>query len=382
MTGFAPFLVEKGFKGKFLVTKPTRDLMQLLLADYRKIGKMKGKQIFSESAMKKALKRTELIKFRDPQKFGGIETTFFNSGHIIGSSSIRLDDGRRSLLYSGDLNYRETTLLPPADTDIPETDVVIMESTYGSKEDRLESLKKTQRRLAEKVKETKKRNGKTLIPVFAVGRGQEIMITLQNYIESGFLPKTKGFTDGMVNKATRIHRQNSKWLKEEIINRILSAADDPFESDYFEIPSTRNKRNVLKYPDSVILATSGMLTGGPSVGYLEELAGDKKNRVILVGYQVEGTLGRELLDGVQKVVVTDEKGNQKKLDVKCDVENIHFSAHADYQQLMQYAQDLPDFKQLFTVHGEASKTVELAETLEDKLDISAKSPSLDEWAVV
>lgn len=381
-SGFAPFLVQKGFDGKFFVTKPTRDLMQLLLADYRKIARMKEKKVFAESHMNKAMKNTELVNYGETKNLGEIEMTFYNSGHILGSSSIRLDDGRRSVFYTGDLNYRETTLLPPANTDIPETDVLIIESTYGSKEDRLNSLKSTQKKLANKVKETIKRNGKTLIPVFAVGRGQEIMLTLQNYVESGYVPETNGYTDGMVNKATRIYRQNSKWMKEEIINRILSGHDDPFESDYFQIPSTRNKRNVMEKPSPVILATSGMLTGGPSRGYLEELAGDSKNSIVLVGYQVEGTLGRELVDGVKKLVMTDEDGNQKKLNVKCDVEQIHFSAHADYQQLTKYVQDLPEFKQAFTVHGESDKTVELADVISEKTSANARSASLNEWTVV
>lgn len=371
-SGFLPVLFKMGYKGPIFATKPTRDLTQLLLADSLKIGETEGKAIFSEKDLLNCLKHFEYMEYKQKKKIApDIFITLFNTGHVVGSSGVMVQHGKETLYYTGDLCVRSSNVLNGADTNIGKIDYLIIESTYGSKKDVNPALKVSSKRLADIIKQTINRGGKVLIPTFGVGRGAEIMMTIDNYMKSGYLPKVPAYLGGMITKANKIYRQNVLWLKEEIPKRILLADDDPFKSPNFSEPKRKDKKDVFEQKSAIIVATSGMLTGGPSVQYFEKLAPDHRNTVVLVGYQAEGTLGRELYE--HNPVVTMRNGREVK--VNCKIENISFSAHADHPQLVEFITKIEP-RHIFIVHGEHEKIDEFKKELSGKF--SAHNPRLGE----
>lgn len=362
-SGYLPHLYSRGWRGTIYATKPTRDLMQLLLSDYLKIAKEERDPDFSQQDINNIMKDVEYVEFDKKLKIAkGTHLTLYKAGHIIGASLTRIEDRDSSVLYTGDFSYKETNILDEATAEIEETDALIMESTYGDK-GKIPGLKTNSKKLAKEVRKTLKRGGKVIIPVFGVGRSQEIMITLDNYIKSGYIPKIDGFVDGMIKKSNSIHRQNAIYAKEEIPKRILMAQEDPFDSEYFNPPKTKNRSDVTKTDKgTIILTTSGMITGGPVIKYMEELADDPENKIILVGYQVEGTPGRDLMDGKKKVTLP----NGKEVKVNAKVKSLHFSAHSDKKQLLDFVSDIPKPKKIFLMHGEISNINALNKELEKK----------------
>ena len=373
-SGYIPFLVDAGFTGSIYCTKPTRDLIHLLLSDALKIAKEQKAECYSNKSIEKTLEQVKLLGYRKRVEiFSGIFAEFFNAGHIPGSCMILLEGNGKKILYTGDFNIRETHLLPGADIPSTEIDALIMESTYGGKQDNLPSLQSASKELADIIKETFARNGNVLIPAFAVGRGQEVMFAVANYVRSNYLPKLNLFVDGMITRANRICRHNVVWLKQEIPNRILVADDDPFKDPIIKKPKTLHKRDVLETENSVILATSGMLTAGPSIKYFESMAEDSRHCIVIAGYQVHGTLGRQLLDGEKDV----ELKNGKKIEVRCCVKQVKFSGHTDYKGLLEFVKKIKP-KHVFLVHGEEQKGLEIAGEIEKKIKLKTMVPTLKE----
>jgi len=375
--GFIPMLVKHGFKGSIYCTKPTRDLMHLLLADALGIAKERMKQgklhssaFYSQSDIDKAMKLVKVVDFKKSVSLGkGFSFKFYSSGHVIGGAQVLVQAEGKTLLYSSDINNRETSLLNGFEIPEEKIDFLIVESTYGSRKDLLPSLKAVSKDFADAVNSTFIAGGKVLVPVFAIGRGQELMFILENYVRSGYLPsETTVFLDGMINSASKICRQNVVFLRSEIPNRILHADDDPFKSPVFKVPKSRSKSEVLRCEFCVILATSGMLTGGPSVFYFKKLAPEKRNLIALVGYQSAGSIGRELLNGAKEIDVFG-----KKVKVNALVKKFAFSGHADFLGLLEYVRKTNP-KKVFVVHGDSEKQPEFADALRKKLKKEVFSP--------
>jgi len=351
--GYLPHLVARGSKAEIFATKPTRDLIQLLLADYLKINRDAG---FTYKDIIKVMKMCRMVEYGEVVK-NGLSFSLHQAGHILGSSMVLVDGGKR-LLYTSDTNNRGTKVLDPAEKGLT-AEVLIIESTYGSRSDAHPSLKAASNMLCNSIKETLKKHGIVLIPTFAVGRGQDILLILESYMRSGVLEKVPIYVDGMVIKANKIYRQNVIYAKDEIQKRILMSDDDPFKSKFFKIPRTKDRKDVLEHKAAIVVTTSGMLAGGPVLHYLKKLAGDERNKLMLVGYQAEGTLGRRLLEGERKVII-----DHNEIDVKMGIEQFQFSAHADHMGLVDFVKSMKGLKKVFIIHGEESKPVELGEAIE------------------
>ena len=370
-TGWLPFLAKNGFLGKIFATKPTRDIMHLLLSDAAAIAKENKEKFYSTKDIDRTMELVQELEYdAETQIMQGIMLTFLKSGHILGAAQALLEMNGKNILFTSDFNNRDTNLLDAAEFPNKKIDVLFMESTYSGKKDLLPSLKNASKELADTVKKALKRHGKILIPVFAVGRGQEIMFVLENYIRSGYLQGLTIFVDGMIGRANKICRHNVVYLRAEIPNRILRADDDPFKSPFIKTPKTKNKKDVFKEKNAVILATSGMLSGGPSIFYLQKLIGEKKNCIILVGYQAPESLGRKLLDGAKEIEI-----RKKKFLVKAEIKNIHFSGHADFNGLLGFAIKV-NAEKIFLVHGEKQKIPELQQEIEKKLGKTVAVPAL------
>ncbi len=371
--GWLPFLVNRGFLGKIFATKPTRDIMHLLLSDAAGIAKENKEKFYGTKEIEQTMELVQAVDYgKETQITKEIKLVFLKSGHILGSAQALLEINGKNFLYTSDLNNRASNLLDPAELPNRQIDWLVMESTYSGKKDLLPSTKSASKELADTVKKTLKRGGKVLVPVFAVGRGQEIMFVLDNYIRSGYLPELSLFVDGMIGKANKICRHNVTFLREEIPKRILLADDDPFKSPFIKTPKTKNKKDVFQQKLAVVLATSGMLSGGPSVFYLQKMIGNKKDCIILVGYQAPESLGRKLLEGAKEIEI-----KKKKFRVLAEIKNIHFSGHADFNGLLQFATSVNP-GQILLVHGEKNKIPDLQQAIEKKLKKPVLVPKVRE----
>ncbi|MBI5159704.1 MBL fold metallo-hydrolase [Candidatus Micrarchaeota archaeon] len=356
--GFLPYMLKKGCKAPIYCTKPTRDMTQLLLSDYQRIGR--GRKITTKD-VERVMSACNIVEYGE-KVCDGMTFSFHNAGHILGSAMVLVEGERKKLLYSADVNMRGTKLLDAARTGL-EAEVLILECTYGGKEDKLPAVKTASNELAEAINQTIIEGGSVLIPTFAVGRGQEILLTLDAYMRSGLLEKVPIFIDGMIVRANRIYRHNILSARDEIQKSILVSEYDPFKSPFFHQSERKDRSDVLEQ-QCIIVSTSGMLTGGPVLGYLKALADNKRNKLLLVGYQAEGTLGRKLLSGEKKIIIDKEE-----VDVEMSVGQVPFSAHSDHQSLLQLANSTKELKKVFLVHGDPHKIEDMRADLEKKYEV-------------
>ena len=266
---------------------------------------------------------------------------------------IEVHDGRNRLLYTGDVNFRTTKLLDPAYTERLAADTLITESTYGGDADVFPSERSVLNKMALSIKETLRSGGSILIPSFGVGRAQEVMLVLDDYMRSGGLPTVPIYTDGMVNKSLRIHRHNVIYCRDELQKRILLNDDDPFKSrNFVPVDTVQLRRQVMRgNPPGIIVTTSGMLTGGPILRYMAHMAQNERNKLILVGYQAEGTRGRALLEGARSLSI-----GERNVDINLAVEKYSLSAHADRPQLLHFISRIKGLRNIMIVHGEPEKS--------------------------
>ncbi|MBI2445449.1 MBL fold metallo-hydrolase [Candidatus Micrarchaeota archaeon] len=350
-SGYLPYLYKQGCDAPAIMTKPTRDLIQVLLADYIRINQAASP--YDEKDVVHLLKKTQMMEYENP--LDGVQ--MYNAGHILGAAVTELETGGKKILYSGDINDRETRLLNAVKTGYT-ADAMIIESTYGDPLDRHPSLKDAANQLIQLIQATLERGGKVVIPTFAIGRGQEILFLLENYMRSGLLQDTPIYLDGMIGKVLRIYRHNALFLKKEVQHRILSSEDDPFKSSHYRVPQTKDRSDVLQQEKAIILATSGMLNGGPILHYLKHLGPDERNTLIFTGYQGAGTRGRQLLEGARELQLDDAL-----VPINMQVTEAKFSGHADFQGLTTFAKSVRGLKDIFIVHGEKAKSESLGNAL-------------------
>jgi len=358
--GWLPHLFSAGYKGKVYATKPTIELTNVLISDYMRISEQKD---VTDEALATMQKSYHILEFREAKKIKDITVSMIPAGHIVGSAMITVSSRGESLLYTGDVNLTKTKLLEGADTRNLSATTLITESTYSSKVDIFQPESAVAKKAAESMKETLQNGGKVLIPSFAVGRAQEILLILDDFMNSGTLPKVPIYIDGMIKKALRIYRHNVIYCRKEIQRRILMSDYDPFRSDNFVPIERKGMRNkiIAEPQSSIIVTTGGMLTGGPVLSYIPRLASNPLNKMILVGYQGQGTAGRALQDGSKTMKI-----DGRDVAIKMAVETYHLSAHADRKQLDMLISRVKGLKNIFIMHGEINKLNEFKSDLSRK----------------
>ena len=369
-SGYLPHIYSTGYEGYTYTLKPTFELTNVLVSDYVRISNPSN---ITKEGIAKMQKHHRLVEYHSEFAIKNLKIKLVPAGHILGSAMIEVDDGEKRLLYTGDVNFRSTKMLDPAYTEHLHADALITESTYAGEKDAFEPERKVIDSMVTSMNETIKQGGKVIVPGFASGRAQEVLLQLDDYIRSGVLQKVPIYIDGMINKAMRIHRHNVIYCRDELQKRILLNEDDPFKSPNFNPVTTRQQRSKIMTDSEacIIVTTSGMLTGGPVIRYLQRLGGQAQNKMILVGYQAVGTLGRAIQDGAKEVKIEG-----KRYPVKLKVETFHLSAHADKRQLLSFMGRIEGLRHVFIVHGELHKSKELQESLKNKYD--AVVPSLGE----
>jgi len=381
--GLTPFLYKYGYDGPVYCSAPTSNLMTMLQLDYLDVASKQG--VIPHYDQKDV---RECVLHTIPLRFGvvtdiapDIRLTLHNSGHILGAAMahLHIGEGFHNIVYTSDYKFGRTMLLEAATTEFPRIETVITESTYGGQEDFMPSRVESEENLTRVINETLERKGKVLIPVPAVGRAQEIMLIIDGYMKRGLMKEAPVFIEGMISEATAIHTAYPEYLSREVRHSILHEEVNPFQSDYFTIvehPSIR--QTIIDGEPCIVLATSGMLEGGPVIEYFKNWASDEKNTIIFVSYQIEGTMGKRVQKGVNEVTMMDNEGKMAVVQVKMQNESIEgFSGHSDRRQLISYLTHLkPKPERIFVCHGEKSKIMNMAGFLDHKVGINTVVPSI------
>ena len=383
--GMVPFLYKYGYDGPVYCSAPTSSLMTLLQLDYLDVASKQG--IIPPYDQKDV---RECVLHTIPLRYGVVtditpdmRLTLHNAGHILGSSIIHLHigDGLHNIVYTGDYKYARTMLLEAAVAEFPRVETLITESTYGGPNDIMPSRIEAEERLASVINETLERKGKVLIPVPAVGRAQEIMLVIDGYMRRGMIREAPVFIEGMISEATAIHTAYPEYLGRDVRNSILHEGINPFQSDYFTVvehPSVRQE--IIDGEPCIILATSGMLEGGPVIEYFKGLSEDAKNTIVFVSYQIEGTLGRRIQKGLTEVPMINSEGRMEVVKVKLQVESVEgFSGHSDRRQIINYVTRLkPRPERVIVCHGEKAKSLSIANLIQRKCRIQTLVPAIME----
>ncbi len=335
-------------------TLPTMDLSTLLLEDALNIAKKQhNKPHFHKRQIRAMLSRYISLDYHTQAHLGSFDIEFFDAGHISGSALTLIEKphakGNKRVLYTGDFKLSEQTL--HAGAEVVESDVLVMESTYAMKEHpgRDQTIKK----MVHDIKEVLDNGGNALLPVFAVGRAQEVLAILY---ENGLTPST--YIDGMARKATTIVMNHPKFIRNK---DVLASAI----SETTWIDERGARKDALQGP-SVIVTTAGMLNGGPVLDYITKL--NKNSRILLTGYQVEGTNGRTLMDHGYITL------NEQKTKITSPVTFYDLSAHADKKDLHEYAKKSSP-NTVVCVHGSQDNAKALADSLSEE-GFTAVAPKL------
>jgi uncharacterized protein len=384
-TGFLPVLFKYGYKGPVYCTEPTLPLMTLIQMDMLKVASVEGElPLYTERDIKDVIKHTVTLPYKTVTDIApDIKLVFSNAGHILGSATVHLHvgNGDHNVVYTGDLKYGKSQLFESASWNYPRVETLIIESTYGAKEDIMPSREEVESNFVRSINDILNGGGKVLIPVPAVGRAQEILMVIDHHMKNGNLVEAPVFIEGMISEASAIHVSYPEYLARELRQRIMEVDDNPFTSAYFTIvENTSTREEALRDGPAIIMATSGMLEGGPVIEYFRSIAKDGRNKILFVSYQVNGTLGRRVLDGARQVSLINKEGKIEFIDIHAQVEKIEgFSGHSDYNQLMAYVNKLrPKLKRVMVNHGERKKVENLASSIARVLKVPALAPMVRE----
>ncbi len=377
-SGMAPMLYKYGYEGPIYMTQPTRDLSTLLQNDFIKVAHMEGyKAPYETKHIREELKRTIVLRQNETTDITpDVRLTFYNAGHILGSSSVHLHvgDGLYNIVLSGDVKFEKTWLFNPANNKFPRVETFMTESTYAGRDDYHNTRKDASEILVSIINRTFERGGSILIPVFAVGRSQEVMMVLEEAVRTGLIPNITVYLDGMIMEATSIHAAYPEFLNRNLREQIMVMRENPFMSPIFKKVETKEQR--LQICDSVenkvVLATSGMMSGGPVMEYFKAWAESAKNSLVFVGYQADGTFGKRVQRGAKEVTLADG-GKPTTYKINMNVETAEgFSGHSDKKQLLGYIATMqPKPKKILVNHGDSDNAIELAKLIRQKFGIES-----------
>lgn len=373
--GCIPYLYEYGYKGPLYLTTPTLDLFALLCFDFIDVMQRSGvKPLFTAKGVKEAVKHSITLEYGEVSDVApDVRLTFWNAGHILGSSLVHLHigEGLHNIVYASDMKYGWTTLLPPANTNFQRIETLIIESTYGSPEDVMPRREDAEKQLIDVINRTMERGGRVLIPSFSVERAQDVMEIL---VENNF--QYPVFIDGMIWDANGIYTAYPEYMTKSIQRKIF-AGQDPFMNNIFRrIASVSDREKAWEEKPSVIISTSGMLVGGPAMEHLKTLAEDPNNTLVFVGFQGEGTLGRRIQKGWKEIPSSTEDGKTFTINLAMDVQTVEgLSGHSDRNQLLSFVGSLaPKLSKVVVVHGENQKAVNLARTIHKLFRLETVAP--------
>ena len=336
-------------------TPPTLDLSILLIEDMLKIEK--NKHSFDHRHVNSMIKNSKEIGFREPVNIGNAKFELRSSGHVIGGSTVLVEAQGKRLFYTGDINLRGSRMLPKADLDIGDIDLLITESTYSQTNQT--PREESEQGLIEFANEVMDNKGILFVPSFSVERSQEIACVLKN---ANFQHPV--IMDGMALKVNDIMFRYPEYLKN--INIFSDAINDAFL-----VRNHSDRKRAIEKP-CVVISPAGMLVGGNAVFYMQKLAFNDKNGIAMVSYQGEGTPGKKLLE-TGKILA-----DGKEMKVKAPVKQFQFSGHADRDSLFDMIKNIKGSPKVLTVHGDNESCMKFAEEIQEKFGLDAHPPKLGE----
>ena len=372
-SGFLPALFKYGYGGPVYCTEPTQLLMSMLQRDYlRDSG---NHALYSESDIDSAVTHTIALMHGIVTDISpDVKLVLSNSGHIIGSTSVHLHigNGQHNLVYTSDMKFGKTLTLENASWNFPRVETMIIESTYGGKEDIMCPREQAEANLANALERTLGAGGHVLLPVPAVGISQELILLLDRFTKGGRL-QTKVLVEKIISEATAVYEAYPEFLSKELGKDVLDSETSLFGSQFSIVES----ETLNPSEPAVVLAPSSMLIGGPSVGYLKQIANDPKSALIMLSYQSLETPGRAVLEGNRQITL-GRGGETIKLE--CQVERIDgLGSHSDYNQLMAYVMRLrPKLRRVLVNHGERPKAQNLASMINKQFRIQTQHPLVQE----
>lgn len=370
-TGFLPALFKYGYRGPVYCTEPTLLLMSILQRDYLKhLGK---DALYSEHDINSAVAHTiTLMNGIVTDISPDVKLVLSNSGHIIGSTSIHLNigNGEHNLVYTSDMKFGKTLTLENASWNFPRVETMIIESTYGGKEDIMCPREQAENELTATVERTIAVGGHILLPVPAVGISQELIIILDRLRKAGRF-QASVIVEKIISEATVAYESYPEFLSKDLGKCVLESEESQFGSEFSIVES----KTLQPSEPTVVLAPSSMLIGGPSLGYLKQIASDPKSAIVILSYQSLDTPGRALLDGAKQIEVQGQT-----LDIQCQVKRIDgLGSHSDYNQLMAYVSRLrPKLRRILVNHGERPKAQNLASSINKQFRIQTQHPLVQE----
>ena len=381
--GRIPVLIKRGFEGLVFSTPPTKSLMKIVLEDAQHVMEENARKygnpiLFSQDDVSEMFKICKGVNYHTQfEPVPGIQVMFHDAGHILGSAFVTLEiSGKETqtgesikLLFSGDLGNDDVPILPSTEA-IESADVVVCESTYGDRDH--EKTKERSKKLKSAVKKVLDRKGTLIIPAFSIERTQELLYEIDQLIDAGEIPSAPIYLDSpLAIKATELYRHFKAYLRFD--RPILESPDhDFFTFKNLKETLTVDESKVINRDNrpKIIIAGSGMMTGGRVQHHLMRYLPDEKSEVLIIGYQAGGTLGRKIQEGAEVVKIFDQQ-----VEVNADVEKIEsFSAHADRSKIREWlVPRTGKVKQIFLTHGdvetkESFKTF-LKKRIESKITI-------------
>ena len=383
--GRVPKLVKEGFDGKVIALRATMELAEVILLDSAKIAEedfktalKKAKRAGQEKRVPPPIYTTDdakavfdlTVQYADYNKAirltPDVKVTFRNAGHILGSATIQIEFKKqghsKSVVFSGDLGGRKD-LIMPAPSFVKRADALYIESTYGDRDHR--GLKETVEEFKEIIINTLKNQGNVLIPSFAIERTQEILLLLKQMYYAQELPVCKVFLDSpMAIRATQIYSNYHAELNRSA-GKLLERGGTIFDFPYLQY-SLKEKDSILinrEESGCIIIAGSGMCTGGRILHHFKHRLWDERNSVLFVGYQVEGTQGRQMIEGCGSIELYHET-----INVNAQIHMLNgFSAHADQSDLLAWMSEFEKLDRVFLIHGESDKQLLFKQAIAEQL---------------
>lgn len=369
--GRVPKLFRDGFRGPIYSTAPTRDLAKVMLEDAMAFSRP-GEEIFSQEDLEGTMKLFRTVEYgEDVELSTGVSAKLLNAGHILGSAFIRMEIGGRVIVFTGDVGNAPSAILPPR-ASIPETNILIIESTYGNKRHRMVDDRRLM--LERAMEDVAARGGTLMLPAFATERTQEILFEINEMMQFKRVPPMPVFIDSpLAIRATAVFARYPTFYREEV-QALYREHRHLFESKnltYTEsVEQSKAINNVA--PPKVILAGSGMSTGGRILHHEKRYLPDPKSILFITGFQAAGSLGRRLLDRAGEVMIHGEA-----VPVRAEIRIADgYSAHADEEELLAFVGEMREnLTRVFVVQGEPASAMGFQATVQDRLGIPAAVPA-------
>ena len=363
-SGGLPVLAEACPAAPIFATAPTIDLVGILLRDSVRLMNSADREaempLYTEQQVDQVLHSMIPVRLHQPIQVGPVEIRWLPASHILGAAMILMKTPAGTILFTGDYSVSAQQTVPALTRPDFRADLVISEATYGQRlhEDR----NAAEERLLGQVREVVERGGRVLIPAFAVGRAQEVLLILKRALRNGNLPETPVFVDGMVRAVCDVYRRHEMYVSRHLVHEIRRTPHAFYTDSIQPVTRREDRARVLNTAPSIIVASSGMLSGGPSAGYCQELAKNANDAILLTGYQDEESPGRALLELARAEGPKELRLGQATVPVACLFGTYGLSAHADRMQMVSFIEAASP-RTVVLVHGDGEAKESLARSL-------------------